>query len=285
MCKICLNDICSGGCCDISYDTLLSLSYGIKTKISEIGDNYAERLREGRSCSPSHFDFKAMSIGRTSLSAEADLIMQYKKLTQLRIAVEKELKNLYHGAKSCVSQFAICKIKDQALDILSFNCLNECRKDLKVTTDDVDEWNAANPYCISRESWEALLYQVCNDLQVEIEVVKQRCDLVYEIVQEYRSCAIDFVLDLTEQDCKIQYDLLVNTVDCNITFDIFQTLLDCGISYNLVRTALECGITFDISKKDRCPMIVTLEGGYSLCDSGEDQNEQLRNIIHTFSIK
>lgn len=278
--------MCSGGCCDVSYSTLTNLAYGIRTEISRIGDNYAERLKEGRSCSPSAFDFRSQSSGRTKLSKEADLILQYKKLKQLLFAVEKEIQKLYTDVDSCISSSTICNIKDQVLGILGFNCLNDCRKDLRVTTEGLDAWIEANPYCISRESWEELLYRVCNDMEIELTAVKVRCDLVFDIVRQYRNGTSSVgVGDLKDDtDCKIEYDLISEIQDCTITFEIYRLLRDCGITYDLIRTALECGITFDIDRENNCPMIFTIEGGYSFCDSGENQSEQLRNIIKTFSL-
>lgn len=285
-CNICLNDLCSGGCCDIDYKTLSGIAYNLRLKIAEIGDNYAERLKEGISCSPKAFDFRSHSIGRTSLSKEAQLIVQYKKLRQLLFTVEKEVKNLYNEVDSCVSSKVICKIKEEAIGILGYNCLNVCRSDVRITTEGLEDWIEANPYCISRESWEKYLYRVCNDMQIEISAVKVRCDLVFDIVRQYRSGATSIGAGnlKDDTDCKIEYQLLAQKLDCGITYDIYKTLHDCGITYDLISQALECGITFSLDRENNCPMIFTVQGGFSLCDSGENQSEQLRNIIKTFSI-
>lgn len=282
-CKVCLNELCNGGCCDVSYDTLQDIAYNLRLRIAEMGNNYEKRLKEGQSCSPADFDFKAESIERTKLSKSAELIIEHKHLTQLLFVINKEIKNLYNDVDSCLKTKTLCKIKDKALSILGFNCLGECRKDIKIDSTAEQSWIEDNPYCVSREKWEELLYRVCNDLQVSITVVKQRCDLVYDIVREYRDCSIDYNLTKTEKDCRIVYNVLRNDIDCNISYDIFRSLLDCGITYDTIRASLVCGIEFDIDRENNCPMIVTINDTYSLCNDDFD-GERLRNIIYQFSI-
>lgn len=284
-CQICLNDQCDSGCCELSYSVLQDLVYGIKKEIARIGDNYANRLKSGYSCSPTDFEFRGNSHTRDKLNEGASLILQYKKLSQLLFALNKELKNSYFENESCVLSKTVCNLKDQALSLLGFNCLGQCRQDIMVSTEGLEQWIETNPYCVAREKWEELLYAVCDEIQVSIEVVKHACDIIFEIQQEYKNCAIDFTVDLTEKDCRIQYELLVRDVDCSITFELFKELLDCGISYNLIRTALSCGLSFDIDRTDNCPMIVTMTGTYSLCDNTEQQSEQLKNILTTFTIQ
>lgn len=282
-CRICLNEMCSGGCCIVDYDTLVDVSYNLKLRIAEIGNNYEKRLKEGYSCSPSDFDFKPNSIDRGKLSKTGELIIEYKHISNLLSAINKEITNRYYDIESCIKNKNLCIIKDKALDILGFNCLGECRKDIQVDSSNESEWIDNNPYCVSREKWEELLYRVCNDLKVDITVVKQRCDLVYEIVREYRNCGLDFRLDVTERDCKINYTVLKKVTNCNITYDTYIKLLNCGITHTTIRKALDCGITFGIDKENNCPMIVTIKDTYNLCNDNYD-GERLKNIIHTFSI-
>lgn len=284
-CQICLNDQCNTGCCELSYSVLQDLVYSLKKEIARIGDNYANRLKSGYSCSPADFDFKSNSHSRNTLKEGASLIVNYKKLSQLLFSLNKELKNSYNEVESCIEEKSICKLKDQALSLLGFNCLGQCRQDLYVSTDGLEDWIESNPYCVAREKWEELLYSVCDEIQVDIEVVRQSCDIIFDLQQEYKNCLIDFTLNLSEKDCKIQYNLLRRDLDCNISFNLFKELLDCGISYNLIRRSIECGLSFEIDRTDNCPMVVTLTGKYSLCDNTEQQSEQLKNILRTFTIQ
>lgn len=285
-CKICLSEMCNGGCCVVDYNTLQSISYGLKCRLAEIGNSYANRLKEGYSCSPSDFDFNAPSIYRTSLSETAKLIIEHKEIKALLYAIDNQVKNIYNSVEKCICDEALCKIKDTALGILGINCLDDCRLDIKVDSSSEEEWITANPYCVSREKWEEHLYRVCNDLQVEITVVKQRCDIVYNIVREYTNCNIEYDITSTnhDQDCQITYEILRTKTNCDISYDIYRNLRDCGITFKTISTAIDCGITFDIDRENNCPMIATISGGYSLCDTEQDQNEQLQNIIYTFTL-
>ncbi len=285
-CHICLSDICDGGCCDAGYEALQSLQYGLKQKVAEIGDSYSMRLKEGYACKPSD-----LSIGNTlntrsrdGISRNGELLIEYKHIKNLLSVIDTELSNLYNNTKSCLCPDVLCKIKDKAIEILGVSCFDECRKDIKVDSTNEQEWIAQNPYCVSREKWEENLYRVCSDMQVSLTVVKKKCDILFDIVKEYQSCDLTYDFDSEFKDCKVEFTLLKIPKDCKITYDIFSTLRNCGISYNLIEKALECGITFDVDRENNCPMIVTLEGGYSLCNEEQDQNEQLRNIIKKFNL-
>lgn len=285
-CPICLSENCESGCCNIGYDILQSLQYGLNVKISDIGDSYSMRLKEGYSCSPNDFTPSHMLGSRSNdgISKNGELLIEYKLIKNLLHTISRELNNLYTDTKSCLCMDTICKIKDKAIEILGVNCFDECRKDIKVDSTDEQEWISQNPYCVSREKWEENLYRVCNDMQISISVVKQKCDILFDIVKEYQNCDITYDFDSEFKDCKIEYSLLSIPQNCDITYHIFSTLRNCGISYNLIEKAINCGITFDVDRVNNCPIIVTIEGGYSLCNTEQDQNEQLRNIIKTFNL-
>jgi len=276
--------MCNGGCCSVDYDYLQSIAYELRCKIAEIGDSYTMRLKEGYACSPSDFDYSIRKISRNGISKNGEILIEYKQIKNLLSAIEYQMKSMYRDYKSCICSETICKLKDNALNILNIDCYNTCRLDLKVDENDEKEWTDANPYCVSREKWEELLYRVCSDMEITLTVVKKRCDIVYSIHSEYQSCDIEFDLESHVKDCNIEYDILRSNKDCNITFDTFSTLRSCNITFKTIADALDCGISFDIDRENNCPVIVTLEGGYSLCNTEEDQNEQLRNIIRTFSV-
>lgn len=283
-CGICLTDICKGGCCTIEYKQLQSIEYGLKLRVSEIADSYIKRLKEGYSCSPNDFDYNITSNSRNGISKNGELLVEYKEIKNLLSVIQKEIKNLYTNTKSCICKESLCKIKDTAIGILGVSCYDDCRLDLKIDSSNEEDWIANNPYCVSRENWEKLLYRVCNDMKVTLSVVKKRCDIVYDVVAEYRNCDIDYTLDSHILDCTSEFNIIKTDLDCDITFDVYRTLRDCGISFSTISEALNCGITFDIDRENNCPMIVTLDGGYSLCNEDQNDNEQLRNIIRTFSI-
>lgn len=284
-CTVCLNDMCNGGCCSISYDDLQNLSYGIKTLISKLGDSYIMRLKEGHSCKPTDFDYSITSKSRDGVSKNGKILIEYKELKNLLYTIDHEMKAKYMDYTSCICNDTLCKIKDKVISILPINCFDECRKDIKIDSTSEQAWIESNPYCVSREKYEELLYRVCNDMEVTLTVVKKRCDLVFDMVKEYQSCDITYNLDPKTLDCKVEFDTIATKINCDITYDVYVVLRSCGITFDTVGKALECGITFDIDRENNCPIIVTLEGGYSLCDNSQDQNEQLRNIIRTFSIK
>jgi len=215
-------------------------------------------------------------------------VSKHSSHSQLLDVVEKEIRNIYNDVDSCICTEALCKTKDIALDIVGFNCLNACRTDLMIDSSGEQAWIAANPYCVSRENWEKYIYQICNDLKFDIRIVdfeniKTKCNIVYDIVREYRNCELDFTIEKTEQDCRIQYNTLVTRHDCNITYDTFRSLLECGITYNTIATAHDCGITFEIDSENNCPMIVTLTDRVNVCDLEEGETLKLENLIYSFS--
>lgn len=281
-CNICLNEMCSGGCCDVDYNTLQSIEYNLKVRLAEIGNNYSNRLKEGFSCSPTAFDFTINSIGRGESDEMGKLLLEFKHISNLLLVLRKELRNYYYDVTSCLKNKTLCTIKDKALTIIGVSCYNDCRLDIQVDSTNEGAWIEANPYCVSKEQWEANLYKVCNDLSVDITVVKKNCDIIYNIVREYQNCLLDYALTKTITNCELEYDLLRQDTDCTISYEIFKTLTECGITFDTVRSALRCGITFDIDRENNCPMIVTIRDTYSLCDDGYD-GERLTNIIYTFA--
>lgn len=283
-CKICLSDMCSGGCCNVDYKTLQDISYGLKLRIAELGNNYELRLKEGYSCSPSDFDFQIGSSNRDSISKNGRLLLEYKEVLNLKSVIDQKIKDIYNGAESCLCEKSLCKVKDKAIEIIGVSCYDDCRMDIQVDSSLEEAWINANPYCISKENWEKLLYKVCTDMQVDIAVVKKSCDLVYDIVREYRNCSLDFNIESETLNCEIEFETIKRVNNCEITYQLYRSLRECGISYDLIRRALECGINFDIDLKDKCPMIVTLKDTFRLCDDNYD-GERLTDLIYTYSIK
>lgn len=283
-CDICLSDMCNGGCCNVDYNYLQDIAYELKCKIAELGDSYAMRLKEGYACSPADLDYSIRKISRDSISKNGKLILEYKQIKNLLSAIEYQMKSMYRDYKSCVRSESICKIKDIALDILNIDCYNTCRLDLKVDSNNEQEWIDSNPYCVSREKWEELLYRVADDISMTLSITKQRSDIVYTMTREYKYSDITMDMKSTKKNCKLEFDVLKNTIDCKLSFNVYKRLRDCNISYDTIYKALDCGINFKIDNKTNCPVLFTLKGSHSLCDTENNTNEQLLNIIKLISV-
>ena len=261
-CTICFNNCTDGGCCTINYGEIESLIYDIKERVIFLTDSIVSRLKNGVGCTKN--DFKNI----VTLNLYSSVLEKAKKL-------------LYYEAKNCICDDKLCNLKENVLELLKLPCYPDCRLDIVLSRENELAWIAQNPYCVSREKWEALAYHVCDGIQLEIQKDEIRCDIAFDIIKQVipcdllvsfqlrkEMCDLDFKINRTKEECKLDYELLIEQTNCDLEFKEYLCLIDCNLSFDMIKQVYGCGLRLEIDKNGKNPRIFTPLNSYGLNELG-----------------
>lgn len=253
-CYTCFNPI---------FDDLI---YKAKFTIDEAASNIAQSLEYGYSC-----DKRAES--------------KAKRLNSYLEVLEDEYRKLILGGQACLSDTNLQKLAEKVRSVASF-CNTDNRKDLIVDKSGVDSWIANNPYCVSRERWEALAYTICEKLNLEVSIENERvcedlsielfgvekvCDITFELVRSIIPCDIVIALSAyehncnlgldvsrTEHECSLDFNILSSEVNCDLDLKTYSKLVDCNLSFDIIRTVYENDCSFEINDSAEVSLVTPL---------------------------
>lgn len=183
---------------------------------------------------------------------ELSLLTQYLKDHKKQVMWGGE------GIKTCLDSRQLQKTIERVKGLSIFNCCKGCKKPLSIDGIRVDEWNDKNPWCVSREKWEALAYQVCDGLKLKISSKEVACDLAYTITSEEVDCTLGYAIDAYKKDCSIDFNVSEDTwrkSGCKTSFEDCKRLSSCGISFDIITGLDKCNIEMGYDYKDKCPTI------------------------------
>lgn len=241
-------------------------------------------------------------------TCDVDAKKKTDKLQTYRSLLEDEYFNTSLGGEACLDcdQLQLLYEKTKKLTV-SCDIIN--RPDLVVGKDNWDLWVAQNPYCIAREKWEYLAYDILCDLQIEVSIMDKSeiCDLTLDIIREEISCDLVVALDIcnkkcdinadvciTEQQCQLEFEKLICNKECEagLTFCVTQTgnpfsqdtyneLVDLGISPTVINTIFESGSCITIEGEE--PILHTTSNSYNI-DSIRLTNEINLNTLSRYGV-
>lgn len=212
-------------------------------------------------------------------TCDVDAEKKIKRLQTYRRHLEDEFHCLLLGGKGCLNcdelQFLYERVKK-----LTATCdIAEQRPDIQVTKGNLKAWIAANPYCVAREKWEYLVYDILCDLELEVEIIdktvacdivadicaneipcdivvaasvcQRKCDLDVKVCAEARErCNLDFEAMVCSKKCDIGLDLHVCKLGCELTADYCARLIDCNLSMDVISCVYQNGCCLSI--EDPC---------------------------------
>jgi len=257
----CCNKCCKDICTNIDVRDLI---YKAKLKITELSNCKINELKYGFVC-----------------KNDPDFLIS-------KISLQKWVLENSNKFTNCLCLSDINFIKEDLTRIVDCNYLD--RKDLIIDKSNQQSWNTENPYCISRERWEEMVYKVCGDLSLEIEI-KKGCDFVFDIYSKNISCDLIAGLSVyskqcevkfeknvvSSKECKLQFDKLVKDIpSCDLNYKLYNKLVNkCNVKHNLIAEAYSCGLKFDID--GNCPIIKSKNSSHNLCDF------KFKNILYDVS--
>jgi len=212
-------------CYNPEFDKLI---YGLKFTIDKLSSEIIKSKFYGFSC-----DKKAEDKLKTLFS-------------YLRV-IEEENRNVSLGGEPCLKSHKLQSLAEKIRGI-SVRCDYENRKDLISDRSNMDSWVAANPYCVSREKWERIAYQVCEAFRLEVTSIEEKCNLTFEVIRNIIPCDIILAVSVYEQMCDLNLHVDRDEVECQIDFDILSTETNCNIDFRTYKTLIDCNLSFDIIK-------------------------------------
>lgn len=122
------------------------------------------------------------------------------------------------------------------------------RPDLETDETYVDGWILQNPYCVAREKWEYLAYDILCNLQLEVQLIDKTvaCDLTLDISRKDIVCDIMVAIDICQKNCDL--NLEVTRKDCRLCeldFDVLTRDSTCVEGMNLFAEAMGTPFTFE----------------------------------------
>lgn len=242
---------CNGVCATFDIDDIL---YSIKEKISEYSKSFLDDLKYGFKCKPD------TQFNINKLSAQKWVLENLSKF-----------KNCF-----CDSDLQIIKEDIQT----TVSCKPICKKDLIIDDSLVLEWNKNNPYCISKELWETLVYKVCGELSIKVDIStacnlifdiyteEKHCDLINSIsIKNHEKCELDFKAQITKKDeCKLEFKKLIQIhPKCNLTLHKYTKLInECNLNFDIINEIYNCNLK--VQFKNSTPYLYTKSSNYCIQD-------------------
>lgn len=209
---------------------------------------------------------------RTKLTAtHSDFIHRFRLLSGLITELSSYRKNLIQGIKSCVPEESMQMLIEQASRLTCTTPVQPGR----VTVSDIPlaEFLQTNPQCADAEDWAELKYNLCANMQIEVDIkpviscdldiiysVKKEtdgicdlaiqvetkpevCDLMVVMEQTQKLCNLNIETKVTPQQCEIEFQKIIKAYPgCNLTIEQFTSMVACNITPVFTKTALACNM-------------------------------------------
>lgn len=225
---------------------------------------------------------------------ECKNIDAYTKLKTQKEILKKHFIALKKNATSCLTCKELEITIENVKKLLGHSCNVFMRDDIKVDSSNKLTWDTENPYCVSREKWEALAYHVCEGLGINVSITPlhelcditfntiitpQLCDIIEDIRIIKQNCDTEVKLVVTQQQCELDYNMLIQSTSCNIDFELYKELLNCNLSANIIKEIYSCDMKLETSsEKQGCAVLVTVTGTkLDLCSLTSDLETELIN--------
>lgn len=184
-----------------------------------------------------------------------------EKLQRYRQHLEEEFQCRMMGGKPCLSCDELQCLYERVKK-LTASCDELSRPDLIVDKSNVDKWIARNPYCVARERWEYLVYDILCDLQLQVQVIDTSvaCDITADICANLIPCDVIVAAHVCEKKCEtkvdvcaqakercdLDFDIMVNSHKCDIGMDLHIQKHKCEITADFCARLMECNLTMDV---------------------------------------
>lgn len=217
-------------------------------------------------------------------TCDPDAAEKLDKLQTLRFHLEDELRCRMFGSKGCLNCEELGCMAEQVNMITGgskscdLNRDDDRRPDLIVDNSGRLMWNATHPYCIAREKWEFLVYEILCDMKLEISIEDQTtvCDLLAEIMVEELACDIVVAIDVCQRNtcdldlivtrkeikqCELDFEIIikerkelcdlglklhVEKLGCELDLETYVKLVECNLGLEVISTIYEKGCCLEV---------------------------------------
>jgi len=259
---------CFEYCCACYDPKLDKLSYQSKFKLDKLSHDKIKKLFYNFTC-------------------EKDYQIKINKLNKYLSLIDHEFWIIYNGGEPCLDCNQLQCLAEK-IRRLSIECNIQYRKDLQIDDSNLNLWVANNPFCVAREKYEKLAYEVFCELKLEYELRQITCDLDVDIISKEKACELtfeiisnalpcdiivaikaykqncdlDFKVSRNKQECKIDFKLLNEKVNCDLDLNTYISLVDCNLSFDVIKTIYENGCTVTLTEDG--PVISSILNSYPL---------------------
>jgi len=184
-----------------------------------------------------------------------------ERLQRYRYHLEQEFQCRMMGGRPCLSCDEL-QLLYERVKKLTASCDDLNRPDLIVDKTNVDAWIARNPYCVARERWEYLVYDILCDLELEVKSIETTiaCDITADICAKLIPCDIVVAAHVCEEKCNTQvevcatakercdldFDIMVKSHKCDIGLDLHIQKHKCELTADFCARLMECNLSMDI---------------------------------------
>ena len=170
------------------------------------------------------------------------------KLQTYRYYLEQEQRKLMMGGEGCLSSDELQLLYEKIKSITA-NCEEfETRPDLIIDSSGVDVWIALNPYCVAREKWEYLAYDILCDLSLDVQILKEEylCDITTDIITEIIPCDLVVMFDIYNKNCELGFTPTIDIKKCVLNYEALMTNKDCELGLSLHLSEMTQELEFDV---------------------------------------
>lgn len=224
-------------CYNHNINKLEEIAYLLKCSMRAMGDTFLVNSKYGY---PSDFKIQA-----------------FQKHKFYYTVLQRHIKSLYDKVETCFCCKTLQSFIEKCQDLVA-NCCNTINEDLKCDSSKKDKWDLENPYCVSREKWEELLYYVTGNITFSEEVKSILRTISVESVFEEKNFNITFgiayaqvLCNITSQAtsyehlCEIISDKKIYSKFCKIQSITKETLNNCLVHFNEKTDKDLCKLSYD----------------------------------------
>lgn len=169
----------------------------------------------------------------------------------------------------CLSKTELQQYND-IIKNLTFDC-NIFTPKVKISSNNKEQWEEANPECTSRKTWEKIAYKICNKYQIDISVEKidKACDIAFEITKNIINCDVLTLISIQQKMCELDIKVETNKDKCNIDYKLllekhptcqlskkeYITLIDSGYSFEILSELYNNKVSLEIDSKGKVTLI------------------------------
>jgi hypothetical protein len=180
---------------------------------------------------------------------------------------------------TCLSKKELT-VYNNILKNLSYDCKVSTNKVI-VNSNNKEQWEEANPECISRKQWEKIALKICNkyNIEVSIEKINSACDIAFEITKntihcdvltlisiQQKLCELDIKIETNKNQCNIDYKLLLEKFPtCQLSIKEYITLIESGYSFEILSGLYKNNVKLEVDSRGKVTLISSINK-YSLPD-------------------
>lgn len=226
-------------------------------------------------------------------------------LLEILPALESAYTTLVNGAKSCLGESGIQRVKEKALKIVGGCGYHSGGSDIIIDRSKRNEWIVENPGAALFEEWEYGAKSISQEVNVLVEKRHTDIEAYFNIMAsnitpelpqylpsvylaQRESVVSSSIKDVHKYEA--EFKIIAKHKTCDFGLGTYVKLLKCHLDFNVTNEILKCGMQLRYNTKKKCAEVITLSGKIvDLCSisevSAKVQNltsEEIKALISNF---